>query len=60
MGMGWHKLSIPIEEVVSSRACKCGKGKITTIQVTTEESEFPPFEKGYTRIDNTCPDKCEK
>lgn len=40
MGMGWHKLANPWEEVKDSRPCKCGKGFVYTIFITEEESDY--------------------
>lgn len=60
MGMGCHKISNPDSEVKSSRPCKCGKGKVYTIFITDEESEYPPFERGHEEISTSCPNNCEK
>lgn len=61
MGMGWHTLAHPYESEGSrtSRPCKCGKGLVYTFEMIDEESEYPPFERGYTATETTCPDRCE-
>ena len=57
MGMGWKNREYSYES--NRRKCKCGKGQIITIRNITEESEFPPFERGTEKIVSTCPDNCE-
>ena len=59
MGMGWKKLSHPYEASRQSRLCRCKKGKVYTIEMVDEESDYPPFERGYTRTETDCPDNCE-
>lgn len=57
MGMGWTDTNYSYKREV--RKCKCGKGKIIEIRHITEESEYPPFERGEIEIKSTCPDNCE-
>lgn len=59
MGMGWHTLAHPYEETLSTRPCKCGAGIVKEIKVTEEESDYLPFERGYTYTKVECPNKCE-
>lgn len=59
MGMGWHTLSQPYTELDHKDRCMCGKGYIYFYNVVEEESEFPPFERGYSYRKTDCPDNCE-
>lgn len=60
MGMGWHTLAHESSELTSKRPCKCGKGFIYSYFVTTEESKYPPFERGYEKETTDCPNNCEQ
>lgn len=60
IGMGWHTLAHESSELTSKRPCKCGKGFIYSYFVTTEESEYPPFERGYEKETTDCPNNCEQ
>ena len=55
MGMGWHTLSQPYTELDHKDRCMCGKGYIYFYNVVEEESEFPPFERGYSYQKNGLP-----
>lgn len=59
MGMGWHTLAHEYSNLTSKRLCKCGKGFVYTYFVVTEESEYPPFERGYDETCTDCEDNCE-
>ena len=39
--------------------CSCGKGYNIDEYVVTEESDYPPFDRGYTHIYTTCPNNCD-
>lgn len=54
MGMGWRTLSQPYTELDHKDRCMCGKGYIYFYNVVEEESEFPPFERGYSYRKRTC------
>ena len=57
---GFKKVQAYTLETKENRTCKCGKGKIITDYIVTEESDYPPFDRGYDYTYTTCPDNCEK
>lgn len=54
MGMGWKTTG---RSISSNAPCKCGSGEIIHYD-TTEESDYPPFEREGTDTEYTCPNKC--
>ncbi len=58
---GWKNLSHPYadESKTTTRTCNCGRGKVIIEYIVTEESDYPPFDRGYERTYTTCPNNCE-
>jgi len=54
MGHGWKTIS---REIVSKKACSCGKGNIIEWEIE-EESDHSFHNRFDNRTEFTCPDKC--